>query len=369
MQAVKDTLDKCLACKGCKAECPSAVDMAKLKYEFYQHYYSSLGHRHPIRDYLFGYISLIAKISHPFAPLVNYFLSSPHFASLRETLLGLSKNRTLPKFSTTGLHKLARPYIKFTDEPDCIFLSDAFNEYFYPQTGLHALKVLWAIGYRVKILSTLGAGRTLISKGFMVQAKNHAKHLVDEINRIDPAGKLPVIGLEPSEIYTLKDEYRDLLPNDKCVEALSERTYMIDEFLLRPGTDGASRLSRLSLQNGHDNMRTNVLLHGHCYQKAQPPAKDGYPIGVAATAVMLESVGYKVTTIDDGCCGMAGAFGYETEHYSLSVQVGELSLIPAINRSKTSIVAAAGISCKSQIEDGTGRPAVHPISLLAEICD
>jgi hypothetical protein len=144
---------------------------------------------------------------------------------------------------------------------------------------------------------------------------------------------------------------------------------MIDEFLLRPGTDGASRLSRLILQNGNDNMRTNVLLHGHCYQKAQPPAKDGYPIGVAATAVMLESVGYTVTTIDDGCCGMAGAFGYETEHYSLSVQVGELSLIPAINRSKTSIVAAAGISCKSQIEDGTGRPAVHPISLLAEICD
>lgn len=369
MHAVKETLEKCLACKGCKAECPSAVDMAKLKYEFYQHYYRLPGHHHPIRDYLFGYISFVARIGHPFAPLVNYFISTPHLAKLRETLVGLSKSRTLPKLSRTPLHHQAKPYIENIDEPDCLFLSDAFNEYFYPHTGIDALKVLRAIGCRVRILSSIGAGRTLISKGFLVKAKKHANHLMDEISRIDPEGKLPVIGLEPSEIYTLRDEYLDMFPNEGHVEALSQRAFMIDEFLLHPGTDGLPRLSKLKVLDGADNKRTNVLLHGHCYQKAQPPAKDGFPTGVAATVAVLKSVGYSVTTIDDGCCGMAGAFGYEAEHYALSMQVGDLSLFPAINGSSTSIVAAAGISCKSQIEDGTRRSAVHPISLLAAMCD
>jgi FAD/FMN-containing dehydrogenase/Fe-S oxidoreductase len=366
-QAVRDTLEKCLACKGCKAECPSAVDMAKLKYEFYQHYYSLPGHHHPLRDYLFGYISFVAKIGHPFAPLVNYLISTPHLARFRETLVGLSKNRTLPQLSRKALHSLAKPLIKNIDEPDCLFLSDAFNEYFYPQTGLDAITVLKSIGSRVKILSTIGAGRTLISKGFLVEAKEQAKHLVDEINRIDPTGKLPVIGLEPSEVYTLRDEYLDMFPNDEYVEALSQRAFMIDEFLVRPGTNGSPRLSKRMTLDAINNIRTNVLIHGHCYQKAQPPAKDGFPTGVDATVAMLKSVGYSVTTIDDGCCGMAGAFGYEAEHYSLSMQVGDLSLFPTIKGSSTSIITAAGISCKSQIEDGTGRSVVHPISLMAAI--
>ena len=369
IQAVRDTLEKCLACKGCKAECPSAVDMAKLKYEFYQHYYSLPGHHHPLRDYLFGYIALVAKIGHPFAPLLNYFISTPHLARLRETLVGLSKSRTLPQLSIKALHRQAKPLIKNIGEPDCLLLSDAFNEYFYPQTGLDALIVLKSIDSRVRILSTIGAGRTLISKGFLVQAKEHAKHLVDEINEIDPTGKLPVIGLEPSEIYTLRDEYLDMFPNDKYVQALAQRAFMIDEFLLRPGANGLPRLSKKISSSVTTNIRTNVLVHGHCYQKAQPPAKDGFPTGVNATIAMLKSVGYSVLTIDDGCCGMAGAFGYEAEHYSLSMQVGDLSLFPAIKGSSTSIVAAAGISCKSQIEDGTGRSVVHPISLLAAIGD
>lgn len=369
LKAVKDTLDKCLACKGCKAECPSAVDMAKLKYEFSQYYYTLPGQHHPLRDYLFGYISLVAKLGHPFAPLVNYLITTPHLGKLRESLVGLSKSRTLPKLSRTTLRDQARPYIESTAESDCLLLSDAFNEYFYPETGLDALKVLKAIGYRVKILSTIGAGRTLISKGFLVQAKRHAQHLVGEINRIDPTGKLPVIGLEPSEIYTLRDEYLDMFPNDGRVEELSQRAYMVDEFLVRPDANGSPRLSKLISQNTTNIKRKDVLLHGHCYQKAQTPAKDGFPIGVAATVAMLEGVGYSVTTIDDGCCGMAGAFGYEAEHYSLSMKIGELALIPAIKGSNHSIVAAAGISCKSQIEDGTERSAVHPISLLAHICD
>jgi FAD/FMN-containing dehydrogenase/Fe-S oxidoreductase len=365
-QAVKDTLDKCLACKGCKAECPSAVDMAKLKYEFYQHYYSSLGHQRPARDYLFGYIALFAKIGQTVAPLTNYLLSNPTFGGLREALVGLSKNRILPRISRIPFHRLANKYINKSVEPDCLLLSDAFNEYFYPQVCIDAIKVLQAAGLKVSILTTIGAGRTLISKGFLKGAKKHAQTLVDEISWKDSTGKLPVIGLEPSEIYTLKDEYLDLLPKGQQVESIAGRAFMIDEFLLRPGLDGLPRISKLKFFNSLKDNRTNVLVHGHCYQKAQAPAKDGYPIGVNATVSMLEEVGYAVKTIDDGCCGMAGAFGYERENYTLSMQIGEISLFPEIKNSNTSIIAASGISCKSQIEDGTGRLTVHPISLVAE---
>ncbi len=369
MQAVKDTLELCLACKGCKAECPSAVDMAKLKYEFYQHYYELPGHYHPLRDYLFGYITQVAGISHVFTPLANLFLSTPYLAGLRESLLGLSRQRTLPRLSSKSLHTLARLYIEENSIPDCLFLSDAFNEYFYPETGMEAIKVLRALGCRVKILSTIGAGRTLISKGFLVQARKHAQHLVDEISRIDPTGMLPIIGLEPSEIYTLRDEYLDLFNKDNQIATIAERAFMIDEFLVRPDIQGEPRISRLAARTESCEKRTDVLLHGHCYQKAQPPARDGYPTGVVATTNMLEMMGYKVMAINDGCCGMAGAFGYEREHYSLSMQVGELSLLPTIKGSSISVIAAAGISCKSQIEDSTGKKAHHPISLVAKLIE
>jgi Fe-S oxidoreductase len=177
---------------------------------------------------------------------------------------------------------------------------------------------------------------------------------------------LPIIGLEPSEIYTLKDEYFDLLPSEAKEMNLAERVFMIDEFLLRPGSDGLKRITKIPLAKGEMvGNRTKVLLHGHCYQKAQPPASDGLPIGVAASIAILESTGYLVETIHDGCCGMAGAFGYEAEHYSLSRQVGRLSLFPSIQQAGTAIIAATGISCKSQIEDETGIEAFHPISLVA----
>jgi Fe-S oxidoreductase len=177
-----------------------------------------------------------------------------------------------------------------------------------------------------------------------------------------------VIGLEPSEIYTLKDEFLDLLPGDPTVKAISERAFMIDEYLLRPGDDGSPRLSKIGQKQQDNNNRTIVLLHGHCYQKAQPPAKDGFPTGVASSIAMLEHSGYSVTIIDDGCCGMAGAFGYETEHYEVSMQVGELAMLPAIRANRQVIIAASGISCQSQIQDGTGAQVFHPISLVARRC-
>jgi FAD/FMN-containing dehydrogenase/Fe-S oxidoreductase len=368
MQAVKDTLDKCLACKGCKAECPSATDMAKLKYEYYQYYYSLPRHHRPIRDYLFGYISIIARYGYPIAPVINPIISSDILGGFREKFLGISKKRKLPRLSRDTIHKYEKYYYDHTLKPDCLFLSDAFNEYFFPQTGVDALRILNKVGCNVKLLGTIGAGRTLISKGFLNQAKKHAQKLIEEINRIDPEGRIPIIGLEPSEIYTLKDEIPDLLPNDKYVKLLAERAFMIDEFILRPTPDKLQWISKLKIISEDDQDRTDVLLHGHCYQKAQPLAKDGLPIGVSATETVLRMAGYSVEIIDDGCCGMAGAFGYEVENYDLSMRVGNLSLIPTINASGNYTIAACGISCKSQIEDATGRRVMHPISLVAQRC-
>jgi FAD/FMN-containing dehydrogenase/Fe-S oxidoreductase len=368
-QAVKDTLDKCLACKGCKAECPSAVDMAKLKYEFNFHYYTLPGHHRQMRDYLFGYIHNLGKIGHIFAPFVNPLLEKRFFAGLREHLLGISPSRSLPDLSTSSLHHQAKRVFGDVNYPDCLFLSDPFNEYFFPKTGMDALRVLKAAECRVKLLPVIGAGRTLISKGFLNNAKKHAIHLIESVEKIDPDGKLPVIGIEPSEIYTLKDEYLDLFPHEYRFEALAERAFMIDEFLIRSSQDRISRLSRITEDYGIQAPTKEVLLHGHCYQKAQPPAADGFPAGVAASVLMLEAVGYNVKTIDDGCCGMAGAFGYENEHYSLSMQIGEQALFPAVRSSGESIIATVGVSCKSQIEDGTGYPCIHPISLVARIIE
>ena len=365
-KTVYQALDLCLACKGCKAECPSAVDMAKLKYEFMDRYYRH--NRRNVMDYLFGYIGSLAWMGHRLAFLINPTLQHPVAGKLAESLVGLSRRRKLPVLSSRSLRSQARrlqPVSK--NSPDqVLFLTDAFTEYFYPQAGMAALRVLHAAGCSVQILPVIGAGRTLISKGFLEPARRHARRLLESLMRLDPDGKIPVVGIEPSEIYTLRDEFLDLLPGEDSVEKLAGRAFMIDEFLIRPGAGSHPRIASLMEKNvTKENKRRKVALHGHCYQKAQPPKADGYPIGVQATVAMLEAVGYQVKLIESGCCGMAGAFGYEAEHYDLSMQVGELKLFPAVRGLEEGVIlAAAGVSCQAQIEDGTQRSAVHPITLV-----
>ena len=377
-EVLKEALDLCLACKGCKAECPSAVDMAKIKYEFLQYYYSTeSGRHHPLRDYLFAYIELFARLGSTFPRLVNSTLYNLQSGRVGERFLGLSSNRQLPALSHRSLRSLASEFTGERSYPNnpsslnsspgfVLFLSDPFTEYYHPQVGMAALRALNSAGYKARLLPVIGAGRTLISKGFLEQARRHALKVVQAIKRLDPDDLFPVIGVEPSEIYTLKEEFLDLLPGDEKVKALAQRTYQIDEFLVRPEGDEKTPIMRIA--EHYSTLRTTettVLLHGHCYQKAQSPAGDGYPVGVAATVAMLEAVGYKVSVIDAGCCGMAGAFGYESEHYDISMRVGGLSLFPAIRgASPHTIIAAPGVSCQSQIEDGTGRKAIHPILLL-----
>lgn len=375
-KTVYEALDLCLACKGCKAECPSAVDMAKLKYEFLQRYYAGplSGHRRRLRDYLFGYIDRLTRVGYPIAPLVNAMLRSRLGSKLGETLLGLASERPFPRLKTKPLGKLLKDRRNASDQEEnqketVLFLADSFNYYFYPQVAMAGMRALEAAGCLVVLLPVSGAGRTLISKGFLKAAHKHAEMLVTAIKDLDPHGEAAVVGLEPSEIYTLRDEFLDFFPDDRYVEGLAARAWMIDEFLIRPGAGDRPRIQRVVDKEKRglkkDHKPRQVLLHGHCYQKAQAPAADGLPTGVPATVAMLETAGYQVQVIDSGCCGMAGAFGYEAEHYTLSRQIGELSLLPAVRAAAEEvIIAAAGISCQSQIEDGTPRTARHPITLI-----
>jgi FAD/FMN-containing dehydrogenase/Fe-S oxidoreductase len=365
-RAVAQALDLCLACKGCKAECPSAVDVAKLKYEFTHHYYQ--GHRRQLRDYLFAYIDRLAPAGYLLAPLVNSLLDVGIVRAAGERWFGLAQKRRFPRFAGLKKDRLplgAADQKESTGETSVLFLTDAFSHYFHPETELAGVRVLERCGERISVLPQIGAGRTLISKGFLDAARRHARQLLAVLRRLDPEGRLPVVGVEPSEIYTLRDEFLDLFPEDEYVAGLSQRAWMVDEYLVRPAADGQPRIARLVAEQDTRAAPRQVWLHGHCYQKAQPPAGDGFPTGVGATTAMLRQCGYQVQVIDAGCCGMAGAFGYEVEHFPVSMQVGELALFPALRQAPPgAIIAAAGTSCRSQIQDGASRGAVHPICLV-----
>ncbi|MBX3049376.1 MAG: FAD-binding protein [Anaerolineales bacterium] len=357
-QAAHAALDLCLECKGCKAECPSGVDMAKLKYDFLHNYYQT--HRRPLRDYLFAYIGELGRLARPFAPLVNLLTHSAPGKFLAERLLGLAARRSLPVFTW----RRAEVASLSAAEADVLVLSDPFSDLFYPELAAAAAKVLRAAGLRPHLLPVSGAGRPLISKGFLPQARRHAQKVVAALRKADPAGRLPVLGFEPSEIYALRDEYLDLLPAEQGMAALAKRTFMFDEFLLRQPDYGPAPLETLRTALAPEDAAP-VLLHGHCYQKSQPPADDGLPTGQAATAVLLNALGYSVELINSGCCGMAGSFGYEAEHYELSMQIGELALFPAVRAADGRQVAASGLSCRAQIAGGVGVQAPHPLELIA----
>lgn len=360
-QAVHQALDLCLECKGCSAECPSGVDVAKLKYEFLHQYYQS--HRRPLRDYLFAHIGSLGRLGRALAPATNWLLASGVGKWAGERLFGLSAKRGLPQFKRTNRR---RPYGAITP-PDVLFLSDAFTQFFYPEVITAAFSLLDAAGLRYQMLPVMGAGRSFISKGFLFQARQQARRLLVAVQRLDPEGRLPVVGVEPSELYTLRDEFLDLLPDDPRAKALATRAYMLDEFLLRPNASGHRPLDSLG-GRVTEPAGEPVLLHGHCYQKAQPPAADGYPNGERATAALLMELGFEVEEVDSGCCGMAGSFGYEAEHYELSMQIGELALFPAVRKAaEAQQIAAAGVSCRTQIASGTGREARHPLLLVADL--
>ena len=355
-QAAFESLSLCLACKGCKAECPSAVDVAKLKFEFFNHYYQKK--RHPLKDYLFGFIGEVARIGIPFAPIVNWFFRSNPGKAFLEKSFGISSMRTLPELKSTKTY--SQNFEKRADQ--VILLSDPFNQYFSPELLNQACELLSAIGYSVNFLPVIGTGRTKLSKGFIDAARKHAQKVIDTIEAVDRAGNMPILGLEPSEVSMINDDLFSLVPMDDRVRSIASRTYSIEEFLIRPDQTGNLRIDLLDMKGAG----ISLLLHGHCHQKAQKPHNDGYPFGVEATIQVFKNIGCDVELIKSGCCGMAGAFGYEKEHYEVSKQVGELFLLPAVRGKKAEqIVVAPGVSCRTQIEDGSDFKAFHPVTILS----
>jgi Fe-S oxidoreductase len=347
-----ETLDLCLECKGCKAECPSNVDMAKLKYEFLAQYYAR--HGTPLRARLFGHIDALNRLGCAFAPVSNWVANSGAARWLMHRLLGIHRKRTLPPFATERFDRwFARRNGRRAGGPrgTVALFNDTYMTYNYPEVGKAAVKVLEAAGFDVILPEHKCCGRPMISKGLIQAAKRNAAYNVDRLAGYADQG-IPIVGCEPSCMLVFRDEYPDLL-DDSRAELVGKQTFMIEEFLAGLAERGALDLPF------RDGGRS-ILLHGHCHQKAL--------IGSSPSLTMLRMLpGAKVEEVDSGCCGMAGSFGYEAEHYDLSLAIGERRLFPAIRaRAPESEVVAAGVSCRQQIAHATDRRARHLVEVLAD---
>lgn len=353
------TLDLCLACKGCTSECPSGVDMPKLKYEFMDHYYKS--HRRKLRDYLFGYFHVAAEIMTPFAPMTNVFMEMDWSQKLIARMLGIAEQRPFPKFTK----KKPQRQSNLESGKVVIFLSDVFSHYIEPEVEEAAIEILNFMGYEVKVLPTIGAGASLLSKGFLDAAKQHAEKVLVEIQHLDGKAGLSVVGCEPPELYCLKHEYSALLPERREeIESITHRVWLVDEFILR-----VVNSDNWTLNSSASSIKNNRLtLHPHCHHRAEGPAADGLPSGVSATVAMLKMFGFDVDVIDAGCCGMAGTFGYDAEHYELSMKVGELGVLPKVRElgNMDRELVSSGAACRMQIKQGAYVDARHPLLLVKD---
>jgi Fe-S oxidoreductase len=348
---VDDVLDLCLECKACKAECPSNVDMAKLKAEFLAHRHEK--HGAPLRAKFFAHIAALSPLGCALAPLSNSLMNAPFNRALMEKFLGIDRRRPLPPFARPTFPQWFAPHAPRPtphERPTVVLLDDTFMRYNEPHVGVAAVRVLEAFGHRVALAGLTCCGRPMISKGLLKEAQQLAAQNVHQLMFFIKQG-LPIVGCEPSCLSAIKDDYLDLVGGE-AARRVAENTFMLEEFLTTQPPQKAGWQRRPPLPR-------RVLLHGHCHQKAL--------FGTSATLALLRSTGYDVTEIPSGCCGMAGSFGYEKEHYDLSLQIGELSLFPAVRAAAPEvIIAAPGVSCRHQIAHATGRETKHPIEVVAE---
>jgi len=345
-----EVMDLCLECKACKAECPSNVDMAKLKYEFLDHYHRANGL--PMRNRLFGGIERLNRIGSQFAPLSNWIAGSGLNRWLMEKLTGIDRRRPLPQFAGVTFEDWFDEHKAEGDggKGEVVLFHDTFNNFNTPQVAIAATRLLEHLGYQVRLVNKRCCGRPMISKGMLGEAKNNAAWNVDQLTRYAENG-VPIVGLEPSCLLTLRDEYPEFLRTNDATR-VSASSFLLEEFLQREMSAG-----RLSLPSS--NGRRKALLHGHCHQKAL--------VGTAPTISVLKSAGFEVSEVDSGCCGMAGSFGFEKEHYDLSLKIGNRRLAPAVKAANADVeIVAPGISCRQQIEHLTGKKAKHPAEVLWE---
>ena len=345
-----DVMDLCLECKACKAECPSNVDMAKLKYEFLDHYYRANGL--PLRNRIFGAIESLNRLGSSLAPVSNWIAGLSLNRWLMEILVGIDRRRPLPQFAGRTFESWFRKHETSRDaaKGDVVLFHDTFNNYNTPHVAIAATRFLERSGYRVLLADKKCCGRPMISKGMLNQAKENAAWNIEKLAPYAEK-RVPIVGLEPSCLLTLRDEYPEFVGTE-AARKVAENSFLFEEFIIREQKE-----KRLMLPSNSGGKK--VLLHGHCHQKAL--------VGTAPTTAMLKAVGYEVSEVDSGCCGMAGSFGFEKEHYDLSTKIANRRLVPAVNATEPEIsIVAPGISCRQQIEHLTGRKAKHPAEVLWE---
>jgi FAD/FMN-containing dehydrogenase/Fe-S oxidoreductase len=349
-QRLHDVMDLCLECKGCKAECPSNVDMAKLKYEFLYHYHQANGL--PLRNRMFGRVAKINALGSRAPRLANAVNALAPVRWLLEKTVGIDRRRPLPPLATETFEDWFRRRTPPATAPrgEVVLFHDTFVTYNTPEIGQAAVRLLEGGGHRVVLVDRKCCGRPLISKGMLDEAREHAAY---NVARLAPYARrgVAIVGLEPSCLLTLRDEWVDLLRTDDA-RLVGAQSALLEQFLLAERERGLT----LRFATGHGR---RVLLHGHCHQKAM--------VGTASTVAALRWAGYAVEEVDSGCCGMAGSFGFEREHYDISVALGNRRLAPAVKAADPhTLVVAPGISCRQQIEHLAGRRAKHPAEALAE---
>ena len=343
-------MDLCLSCKACKSECPSNVDIAKLKAEFLQAYYE---HRpRPIGHLLVKNIDELSPLAARFAGLANWLGRRGFARGLLEAIAGIDRRRSLPEIHRDHLrtwfsHRPSSSVLRLSGK--VILMDDCFTTFQEPQIGRAAVELLERAGYTVEFAGVC-CGRAMISKGFLAAARDMARKGIAKLSKFAVEG-VPILGLEPSCLLTLADEWPELVPGP-AAQQVAERAELAEAWIARQAADGRFPVT-FAAEPG------NAMFHGHCHQKAL--------VGTGGTTDALKLLpGLNVSTLDAGCCGMAGAFGYEKSHYDLSVAVANLSLIPSLNAAPNATVVATGTSCRHQIRDLTGRTARHPLELLAE---
>jgi FAD/FMN-containing dehydrogenase/Fe-S oxidoreductase len=365
-EAMQEAMDLCVSCKGCKRECPTGVDMAKMKIEFLHHYHKR--HGLSLKDRLIAWLPRYAPWAARLPWLANLRDAIPGLAGLSESLLGLSAKRSLPKWRGDPFLSDTRAPGKSAGEEqrEVVLLVDTFNNYFEPDNARAALAVLEAAGYRAHLARAaegerpLCCGRTFLASGLVDEARVEARRTIAALSLYVERG-LPIIGLEPSCLYTLRDEFKSMLPGAQT-EALAARAVLFEEFLAAEHQAGRLKLKLKPLP------QKKALLHGHCHQKAF-----GAMSQVAQVLGLVPEL--KVQTVESSCCGMAGAFGYEAAHYEVSMKMAEASLLPALRKaSADTLFVADGTSCRHQIHDGlrngevpaaAAREAVHVAQVLA----
>lgn len=348
-ELLRDSLDLCLECKACKAECPSNVDMAKLKYEFLANYNESNGT--PLRSLLFGRIHALSRLASIWPVLANRSLNNSLIKELAHRYLGIERRRTLPPFANQTFESWFRQRPKSTSsrktsKAGVVLFQDTFMNFNYPEIGKAATLLLEAAGYHVRLSDHVCCGRPMISKGLAETARIHAAQNIQNLHSLVLAGYF-IVGCEPSCILTLRDEYRDLVDGN-AVEEVAGASYLLEEFITR-------EINAKRWNINFKQPRTKALVHTHCHEKA-----------LIGSEPLKESLAgaYDVEDLDSGCCGMAGSFGYEKEHYDISMKIGLERLFPRIESQPETVVIAPGISCRQQIEHATGRKVLHPAEAL-----